>query len=269
MGVDICRSFREIKMKIVLFSIFSLSHCFVFQYKEEKPKDCSWSEECLPASQCHSALDNLDLTEERPKICGINVFPLGNGSYPCCDHNDRPRCLFLAWHRPYLKQFELGLQTGGLRTSQGLPYWDWTEGEGVVRLPDLATTEPTWRDGEVPFGNLTTRAQPVITASSLRTKVRTALCQRNYLDFEEQIDEPHNEVHSLVVGGSMGNLVTAAYDPIFYLHHSNVDRYYAYWQALQELRGLGSLTTQILDNSLVNSFTMPPFTSRAVNPFFS
>ena len=136
----------------------------------------------------------------------------------------------------------------------------------------------------MPFGNLTTRypslqgrrlyriyfrAQPVITASSLRTKVRTALCQRNYLDFEEQIDEPHNEVHSLVVGGSMGNLVTAAYDPIFYLHHSNVDRYYAYWQALQELRGLGSLTTQILDNSLVNSFTMPPFTSRAVNPFFS
>jgi len=201
----------------------------------------------------------------------INVFPLGNGSYPCCDHNDRPRNLFLAWHRPYLKQFELALHDAGLEDSKGLPYWDWTEGEDedIVRLPDLATREPAWRTGEVPSVGRTTRAQPNISAISLRTKVRTALCQTNYQDFQEQIDVPHNEVHSIVVGGSMGNLLTAAYDPIFYLHHSNVDRYYAYWQALQDLRGLGSLTTQIHNGQMVNNFQMPPFTMRDVNPFFS
>ena len=36
----------------------------------------------------------------------------------------------------------------------------------------------------------------------------------------------------------MSTLGYSAFDPIFYLHHSNVDRLWAVWQKLQILRGL-------------------------------
>jgi hypothetical protein len=44
------------------------------------------------------------------------------------------------------------------------------------------------------------------------------------------------------VGGyndySLSTLEYSAFDPIFYLHHSNVDRLWAIWQHLQMKRGL-------------------------------
>ena len=101
----------------------------------------------------------------------------------------------------------------------------------------------------------------------LRQAVRTALCQTNYQDFNTQISSAHGQVHCLVIEGTMCQLKDAAYDPIFYLHHSNVDRLYAYWQQLQTLRGLTSLTAQRLEGSWVRDFQMPPYTNQMVNPF--
>lgn len=52
----------------------------------------------------------------------------------------------------------------------------------------------------------------------------------------------------------------AAYDPVFYLHHSNVDRQYAFWQELQKIRGQN---TEAVENS---HFEMPPFWNKTYNP---
>ena len=46
------------------------------------------------------------------------------------------------------------------------------------------------------------------------------------------------------------------------MHHSNIDRQYAYWQKLQELRGKSAEA-----NYTTRYFPMPPFTHRNVNPF--
>ncbi|KAI9894687.1 MAG: hypothetical protein M1814_002043 [Vezdaea aestivalis] len=42
----------------------------------------------------------------------------------------------------------------------------------------------------------------------------------------------HNDYHVIVggAGGHMSNVPIAAFDPIFYLHHANIDRYTAIWQ---------------------------------------
>ena len=40
--------------------------------------------------------------------------------------------------------------------------------------------------------------------------------------------QPHNVVHS-ALGGLMGDPDTAAQDPIFWLHHANVDRLWNHW----------------------------------------
>jgi tyrosinase len=41
---------------------------------------------------------------------------------------------------------------------------------------------------------------------------------------------PHNRVHDQI-GGAMGSVPTAPSDPIFWVHHCNVDRYWAAWLA--------------------------------------
>ena len=46
----------------------------------------------------------------------------------------------------------------------------------------------------------------------------------------------------------------AAYDPVFYLHHSNVDRQYAYWQDLQRLRKKSAEATRYYDGIPVKVF---------------
>jgi len=40
--------------------------------------------------------------------------------------------------------------------------------------------------------------------------------------------ELHNRLH-VYVGGTMADIVISSNDPIFYLHHSNVDRMYETW----------------------------------------
>ncbi|KJZ68164.1 hypothetical protein HIM_12445 [Hirsutella minnesotensis 3608] len=49
---------------------------------------------------------------------------------------------------------------------------------------------------------------------------------------ETSIEQTHNLVHNYAAcGQTMGDLGYAAYDPLFWLHHTNVDRLYALWQA--------------------------------------
>ena len=49
------------------------------------------------------------------------------------------------------------------------------------------------------------------------------------MSFQNQINGVHGSVH-VRTGGDMGGVPTAAYDPIFYLHHANIDRLWADWQ---------------------------------------
>ncbi|QRV78699.1 tyrosinase [Ceratobasidium sp. AG-Ba] len=45
------------------------------------------------------------------------------------------------------------------------------------------------------------------------------------------LEQPHNRVHLIVGGlGHMGDNDTAGFDPIFFLHHCNVDRLLSFWE---------------------------------------
>ncbi|KIY67701.1 Di-copper centre-containing protein [Cylindrobasidium torrendii FP15055 ss-10] len=68
----------------------------------------------------------------------------------------------------------------------------------------------------------------------------------------DSIEAIHDDIHVLVGGqGHMGDISTAGFDPIFYLHHSNVDRMIALWSALnpgvwvsQDTEPVGTWTIQ-------------------------
>jgi len=49
------------------------------------------------------------------------------------------------------------------------------------------------------------------------------------------LEDIHNAVHYYVGhGGSMGFIPNSAFDPVFWLHHTNIDRLFAIWQALHD-----------------------------------
>lgn len=147
---------------------------------------------------------------------------------------------FLTWHRAYLMAFEDALRS--VRCDVTLPYWDWSSGPSTG-VP-AACREATYvdRDGDtVPnplfrgprlSGGQTQRRADIDTTSfdDLAASAQTALGQPSFSSFQAQLDGAHGAVH-VRVGGDMTSVTTAGYDPIFYLHHANVDRLWAQWQA--------------------------------------
>lgn len=60
------------------------------------------------------------------------------------------------------------------------------------------------------------------------------------------VENLHNGIHNDVGGtGHMTHPEVASFDPIFYLHHANVDRQFAMWQALNPDSWMGSTTDMV------------------------
>lgn len=86
---------------------------------------------------------------------------------------------------------------------------------GTVTPGDPPTTERDSRDPE----DLPTQA----------TLTNIVLKQKVFDGFSTALEQVHNQVHGWV-GGAMSLIPTAAYDPIFWGHHSMVDRLWYIWQ---------------------------------------
>ena len=82
-------------------------------------------------------------------------------------------------------------------------------------------------------GGTTARRSDIDTTSfdSMATGAQDALNSTTFSSFQSSVTGPHGSVH-VAVGGHMADasLAAAAFDPIFYLHHCNVDRVWAQWQ---------------------------------------
>jgi polyphenol oxidase len=136
---------------------------------------------------------------------------------------------FLPWHRAYLYYFEKILQDAANDGTLALPYWDWTVDRNIPAAffgdgnPLNDPSRDRTADDTVP-------AQPVQVAGLLNLS-DFALFGGDAVPFQSagQLESgPHNYVHSWV-GGDMGQFGTAARDPLFWLHHANVDRVWEKW----------------------------------------
>jgi len=151
-----------------------------------------------------------------------------------CEHGT---FLFLAWHRGYIYYFERILRWASGDQSLNLPYWDWSNYPAVpepYRLPadsgnSLYEAARALNDGSA--------IDPAIVVDSLRN----ALDQDHFstapdVGFTWALEgSPHGAVHTAVggFGGTMSRVETAANDPIFWLHHCNIDRLWDYWLNLE------------------------------------
>jgi tyrosinase len=164
---------------------------------------------------------------------GIHGLPLPEW----CRHNSP---LFLPWHRAYLYFFEKQLQDRVPGVT--LPWWDWTQSheEGIPLAYSRKTapggktnplsSSPIQKSGRAnPSETKTKRAPHAPTGLPSPAAVEQVLANRDFPTFQTQLEGIHNQVH-MWVGGTMTNIETAAYDPLFWAHHCMIDRLWYLWQ---------------------------------------
>lgn len=132
---------------------------------------------------------------------------------------------FLAWHRGYLYYFEQQLRTVSGDGKLTLPYWDYyTYPRMPSEFTDPASGNPLYVSGRV-----NTDVYAALTLAPFASNIINM--QRGTSNSYEASFEsaPHNPVHN-IIGGWMADMSSPT-DPIFYLHHGNVDRLWDAWCA--------------------------------------
>lgn len=152
---------------------------------------------------------------------------------------------FLPWHRMYVCYFENIVRKILGDPSFTLPYWNYTVPAGYRLPPEFRMqNDPTFGSLFRPNRKVVVNAgQPIFNgmpggvASDL--SAAPALSENSYLPvgvqqgFNQQLDFGlHGNIH-VFVGNSqgMGQVPWAANDPIFWMHHCNIDRIWVSWNA--------------------------------------
>lgn len=149
-----------------------------------------------------------------------------SGSYTAWNTCEHWTEFFWSWHRMYLYWFERIIRHFCGDCCWALPYWNWAPGT-ELKLP------APFRDSSSEL--YTVNRNPTMNSGSgslnpLAIDISGAFSNSSFMTANSIIQSPHGSVHG-EVGGWMGFVLTAAQDPIFYLHHSNVDRLWDLWLA--------------------------------------
>ncbi len=154
---------------------------------------------------------------------------------------------FLTWHRVYLFYFEKVLQASAGDKNLRLPYWDYTD-PAQVQLP-AAFAKPTLSDGKPnPLYDKRRRSQTVKLDPDI-TNIDGLLKEDQFGDFSPDLEQqPHGSTHCSVGPDCpyplMGKVAVAGNDPIFWMHHANIDRIFECWIQLG-----GKVPSEYLDKS--------------------
>jgi hypothetical protein len=155
---------------------------------------------------------------------------------------------FLPWHRAYLAWFEGTIRKLTADDEWGLPYWNYSDPDApdAATLPVEFTVATRTVAGQVvpnPLFDSTRNEGPLppedidVVPSLTEARFVGAVPDvgfggtdrdRNFGDVEST---PHNWVH-VDIAGLMESPATAGQDPIFWLHHANIDRLWEVWLSL-------------------------------------
>lgn len=163
-------------------------------------------------------------------IHGTTLTPTQT-AWNTCQHNITH---FFSWHRMELCFFERILRKASGMPSLGLPYWNYSDSAdpnarflpAAFRTPANATNPLFTANRNANINNGT--GQLSASAVSLAQAIPGPI---PFYTFSGNVNgTPHGAVHG-GIGGGMGSVPTAALDPIFWLHHCNIDRLWNRWLA--------------------------------------
>jgi hypothetical protein len=234
------------------------------------------------------ALKNLQDSDDWYRICGIhgNTFKPNDPKVLCptdpnvvkelaetgepvyCKHKVSS---FIAWHVPYIYQFELLLNKYNHSNNKNyiaLPYLDLTNFNSDFSFLNEPKISITYHDKKTLIDNPLASAYYYVdgvktkitrggyltpTNKAQLTQLKTIKKQLNnslYATFYEKfsselvsfnklnqitnyvpLETPHNTLHDVIGGdnGNMSDISISAFDPIFWLHHCNMDRHFYTW----------------------------------------
>ena len=234
------------------------------------------------------ALKTLEESDDWYRICGIhgNTFKPGDAGVLCptdpkivsvvsetgepfyCKHSVYS---FIAWHTPYVYQFELLLNKYNTSTDKSyicLPYidlTDFTQDYTFMNAPVLQITfdgvaktienplasafyykdgvkTKTTRNGYLSPSNMRQNLQLDTVRRQLNNVLHAGSYERfsshpvsySFMDIVTDyvpLESPHNTLHDVIggEGGNMSDISISAFDPIFWLHHCNMDRHFYTW----------------------------------------
>lgn len=206
-----------------------------------------------------------------PPVPAVPTTPLPSSAdmdtfWDQCQHQS---WYFPPWHRGYLIALESQIRQAvialGGPASWALPYWNYLGPDNQYEIPP-AFTQATLPDGTTPNplfvtarygpnndGDIFIPIPPVSSACMGNTLYtgsnaatprpgfggpQTGFSHNGFVSGNLE-SNPHNQVHVDVGGnapdgqtwGLMSDPGIAALDPVFYLHHANIDRMWAQWNA--------------------------------------
>ena len=159
-------------------------------------------------------------------------------AYNPSDPEQYQQWYFLPWHRLMLNQFEGVIREVLHDEDFTLPYWNPITGNpedlivpAVFRVPGSTLYNGTrwfWVNGGE---RIDTLYRDWITLDALNEKFYID-SPNGSLGFNPRLDQnPHFFTH-FALGGDMAEFSTVGGDPMFYLHHSNIDRLWESWSRL-------------------------------------
>jgi N-acetylneuraminic acid mutarotase len=159
-------------------------------------------------------------------------------AYNPSDPEQYQQWFFLPWHRLMLNQFEGVIREVLHDEGFTLPYWNPVTGNpddlivpAVFRVPGSTLYNGTrwfWVNGGE---RIDTLYRDWITLDALNEKFYID-SPNGSLGFNPRLDQnPHFFTH-FALGGDMAEFSTVGADPMFYLHHSNIDRLWESWNRL-------------------------------------
>jgi len=159
-------------------------------------------------------------------------------AYNPADPEQYQQWYFLPWHRLMLNQFEGVIREVLHDEDFTLPYWNPVTGNpddlivpAVFRVPGSTLYNGTrwfWVNGGE---RIDTLYRDWITLDALNEKFYID-SPNGSLGFNPRLDQnPHFFTH-FALGGDMAEFSTVGGDPMFYLHHSNIDRLWESWNRL-------------------------------------
>ncbi|SJM91921.1 conserved exported hypothetical protein [Crenothrix polyspora] len=143
---------------------------------------------------------------------------------------------FLPWHRMYLHFFERVLRKQSGTADFSLPYWDYfsergADGQGIA-LPKLVR-------GQSAGAAVDQFRTPGLNEHTVAIDERTGSAAQafkftNFTRFSNQLEQqPHGAMHcgtgSSCRAPDIGLVPLAGLDPVFYMHHANIDRLWQCW----------------------------------------
>lgn len=140
-------------------------------------------------------------------------------------HKAGDEYFFLAWHRMYVYFFEQILRKKSGDPNLALPYWNYQINPALNSAYRDNTLGNPLYDG--------TRSPSINSGGSLPSSIMTSFANSlnnniAYYSFQSALNGPHGSVH-VAIGGNMRSVSTAAADPVFWLHHANIDRLWEEW----------------------------------------